>query len=138
MSRGVKELQKSLKQFPKNIQKNVMTGAVRAGAKPIVKLSRELVPVEHGDLKKSIRIKKRRIPKGSTMLKFSIHAGGNIRVNGESLRPYYAHMIEFGTSQMSAQPFMRPALEQEAGNAIKYVREYIEKRIPKEIAKARR
>jgi len=138
MSRGVKELQKSLKQFPKNIQKNVMTGAVRAGAKPIVKRARELVPVEHGDLKKSIRIKKRRIPKGSTMLKFSIHAGGNIRVNGESLRPYYAHMIEFGTSQMSAQPFMRPALEQEAGNAIKYVREYIEKRIPKEIAKARR
>jgi len=134
--KGLKELTKALKKFPDNIQKNVMVGAIRAGAKPIIKRAKELVPVESGLLKKSIRVRKRRVPKGSTEIKFSVHAGGEVKSFGT--RAYHAHLIEFGTSKMSPKPFMRPAFEQEGENSISYVKEYMKKRIPKEIDKAKR
>ncbi|HIP50457.1 MAG TPA: hypothetical protein EYG94_00085 [Campylobacterales bacterium] len=146
-AKGLKELTKALKQFPKNIQKNVMLGAVRAGTKPIIKRAKELVPVEEGDLKKSIRAKKRRVPKSTPyVIKFSVHAGGNMKKAGQKLRPFYGSFIEFGYMKptkegfkhMTARPFMRPAMEQEASNSIVFVRDYIQKRIPKEIEKAKK
>jgi len=144
-AKGLKELRKALKQFPKNIQKNVMVGAVRAGTKPIVKRAKELVPIDEGDVKKSIRAKKHRVSKSTPhIIKFSVHAGGNIKKNGETLRPFYAAFIEFGYmkpkgdgfTHVMARPFMRPALEQEANNSIVFVRDYMQKRIAKEIQKA--
>ena len=124
-----------------------MVGAVRAGTRPIIKRAKELVSVDEGDLKKSIRAKKRRVPKNTPhVIKFSVHAGGNMKKAGEKLRPFYGAFIEFGYmkpkgegfTHVMARPFMRPALEQEAVNSIVFVRDYIQKRIPKEIKKAKK
>lgn len=62
------------------------------------------MPMSKGDLLKSIRV--RRL-KGDPKLNIRVYAGG--RWKGA---PFYAHMIEYGTSKMGARPFLRPALHQ--------------------------
>ena len=125
--KGMKELRKSLKQFPQNIQRNVVNGAVRAGGKPLILRARELVPVDTFALEKSIKIKKMRSKKGSTVTHYAVYT-----------KLYYAHIIEFGSSKAPAYPFMRPALEQEADKSIVFFKDYMQKRIQKEIAKAKK
>lgn len=122
---------KALRNLPQNIQNNVMTGAVRAGAKTIADEAKELVPIDTGDLKKSIKPKKRRAKRYQT--KFTISP-----VRGKGMAGWRAHFVEFGTSKQSAQPFMRPAYENNDDKAIKAIGEYIHKRIPEEVAKAKR
>jgi len=130
--KGVKELLHSLKQFPQNIQKNVITGAIRAGCKPIVNSAKSYVPVDSGNLKKSIGIVKRK-SRDKTKIRFSVTPRRKGKYDG-----FYAHIVEFGTSKMAAQPFMRPAYESQDNESIDEVKKYMAKRIDKEILKARK
>ena len=125
-------LLKALCQFPKNIQNNVLAGAVRAGAKPLVDAARTNVPVDTGNLKKSIGINRKKTKDKSTVwFTVSPRKGG---VNDG----FYGHMIEFGTSKMTAQPFMRPAFESQDNQSIEATKRYIAERIDKEIEKAKK
>jgi HK97 gp10 family phage protein len=55
------------------------------------------------------------------------NAGAEVQVYAE-----YAHYVEFGTSKMSARPFLRPALDEHKNEII----EAIEKQAAEEIRKA--
>ncbi len=139
------DLLKALKQFPQNIQKNVIKGAVRAGCKPIVQEAKKNVPKETGNLKKSIGVVARR-SKDKSKIKFAVTPRRHkklpkipykeLKKKGK-LGGYYAHMIEFGTSTIPAQPFMRPAFENQDNQSIEEVKKYMAKRIDKEILKAK-
>ncbi len=124
---GIDEILRKLKRLPERVQKNVVVGAVRASAKPIIKEARLLVPVRTGTLKKSIGIKKRR-SKEKNIISFSVaplsKKGG-----------FYGKFVEFGTKKMSAHPFLRPAFEKKGEDSISSAKEYMRKRIDKEIAK---
>ena len=104
---GGKELERALKQLPKATAKNVLRRALRNAAKPTVAAAEAMVPVgPTGNLKASISI--------NTRLKVSQRTGGRtdgveIFIGASSPPGYHAHLIEFGTVQMAAQPFMRPA-----------------------------
>ncbi len=52
-----------------------------------------------------------------------------------SIDAFYARFLEFGTSKMSARPFMRPAFDTEQPATIEAVRAYLAERIPKETEK---
>jgi HK97 gp10 family phage protein len=54
--KGLRELQAFLQQLPAKVESNIMRGAMRAGAKVLLDDARENVPVEHGDLQRSLRI----------------------------------------------------------------------------------
>ena len=125
-------LLKALNQFPKNIQNNVLVGAVRAGAKPLVDAARANVPVDTGNLKKSIGINRKRTKDKSTVW-FTVSPR-----KGEPNDGFYGHMIEFGTSKIAAQPFMRPAFEAQDNQSIEATKKYIAERIDKEVEKAKR
>lgn len=122
--KGVEETIRNLREFPERIQKNIMAGAIRAGCKPIVESAKKNVTVDSGNLKRSIGIVKRKTKNKKTM-KFSVTPRRGGKNDG-----YYAHMVEFGTSKMSAKPFMRPALEN-ANKCIDETKKYMEKRIDK-------
>lgn len=82
---GLKELHKMLQELPVRIEKNIMRGAVRAGANVFRDAARQAAPVDDGLLRRSIKT-------GSTNVK-----RGNVVVNvGTDL--YYARMVEFGTA----------------------------------------
>ena len=56
---GLKELAEFMKQLPEKLQKNVMRGALRAGAKVLEAEAKRGAPVDDGDLRESIRISTR-------------------------------------------------------------------------------
>jgi len=177
--KGLEELQSALKQFPQNIQKNIMRGAVRAGASLIAKDAKANVPSNTGVLKDSIGIVAGK-PKNKNFIrfwvtpregfmrtvKFTLADGTKWKIKGEA-DGWYAHMVEFGTHSKRieplspktkyygkrkkkrdaivsqgggspAQPFMRPAYENKGEEAIEATKEYLAKRIDKEVQKAKK
>lgn len=126
-----KSLLKALSAFPKNIQNNVMTGAIRAGANVIRDEARVRAPKKTKALAKSIVSIKRRT-ETRNQVKFSVTPS-----KGKNKAGWRAHFIEFGTSKMSAKPFLRPAFEVSENKSLDAAKNYIAKRIPKEVAKAK-
>lgn len=126
-----KALIKALNQFPKNIQKNVMVGAIRAGSNIVRDEARRLAPIDTGNLKKSIATIRRKGDKNTVQFSVTPSKGGNH--DG-----WYAHFLEFGTSNMSAKPFLRPAFESKQDEVLQATKEYIANRLPNEVEKAKR
>lgn len=106
--KGLKELLASLKQFPQNIQKNVVRGAIRAGAASLVKEAKANVPVDSGALQLSLRVIKVKAKKPQYIQfkvtakekmftkRFKLKDGTKWSIKGQ-IDGWYAHMIEFGT-----------------------------------------
>lgn len=141
---GFEDLKKKLALLPQQIGRNALRGAVNAGCTPMVEEARrnEMRSNKTGVLQAAIY--KKQIPELSSVTQQIFHIGwrkgkryqavikGKRTVN---LDAYYGMYLEFGTSKMSARPFMRPAFETQKENTIEAVRVYLEKRIPEEIAK---
>jgi HK97 gp10 family phage protein len=125
--KGMDELLKSLKILPERIQKNVLVGAIRAGATSISKEMKRFVPKDTGELQKSIGVVKRK-SKNKNEILFTV--APQIKKGG-----WKAHFHEFGTIKMPAHPFVRPAFEGKGNEAIEVAKEYMTKRIDKELAK---
>ena len=83
---GGRELNDFLQQLPVKVERNIMRGALRAGANVYKRLVQARVPVVHGVLRKSVRVSTR--SKRGTVTA-SVKIGGSMA--------YYAHMVEFGT-----------------------------------------
>ncbi len=141
---GGEALAKALRELPVKIEKNILRSAMRAGARVIANEAKGNVPVEDGDLKRSIRVSTN-TRKGEVTAKAV--AGGK--------KVYYAHFVEFGTvghiiSAKSgsvlrfttrdgkyhertsvnhpgarAKPFLRPALDSKAQQAVRAVAKQI-------------
>ena len=79
-----------------------------------------------------IGINKRKT-KDKTQVRFSVSPRRGGKNDG-----FYAHMVEFGTSKQAPQPFMRPAFEAQGNQSIDAAKDYLAKRIDKEIQKSRR
>ena len=126
-----KSLLKTLSALPKNIQNNVMTGAIRASANVIRDEARIRAPKKTKALAKSIVSIKRRA-ETRNQVKFSVTPS-----RGKNKAGWRAHFIEFGTSKMSAKPFLRPAFEVSENKSLDAAKNYIVKRIPEEVIKAR-
>lgn len=82
--KGLSELAKFMHELPEKVEKNVMRGALRAGAKVLEAEVIKNVPVEMGDLKASIKVSTR-------------NKRGEITASVKSER-FYARMVEFGTA----------------------------------------
>lgn len=124
---GLEDLKRALGQFPANVERNIMRGALRAGATEIADEARRLVPVDTGQLKESIRVSVRPMPGGRIVA--TVKAGGRFKVykSGKAVKgapyrarrpsggtdyfaPFYAHFVEFGTSRHWIKPKNRQSL----------------------------
>lgn len=144
--KGLAELQAALDTLPAKIQANIMRGALRAGAKVMATAAKDAVPVRTGNLKSTIRVGTRN--QGHTAMARII--AGRVGVKGKA-SGFYAHMVEFGTAAhrieakpgsmlaigyravnhpgAKPQPFMRPALDNNAQAALAATREYVRTRL---------
>lgn len=159
--KGLAQLQKLLDEFAPKIQKNVMRGALRAGAKVIETAAKAGAPVgapsgegakiyggTAGALRDSVRV--RTDSKGGKVTA-SVLAGGK-RKRGPDV--FYARFVEYGTRPHTItaanrkglsfgglffqsvdhpgarpRPFMRPALDTQAGAAVVAAGEYLKRRL---------
>jgi HK97 gp10 family phage protein len=148
---GLDELQARLRDLPKRIGRNVLRGAMNAGATVIRKEVQARAPVYTGSvaaghpppgtLRRSIyQVQIREFSNDQRQTyQVGVRKGKRFRKQGKrgqlSQDAFYAHFVEFGTVKMAARPFMRPGFEASKSAAVQAVREYLEKRIPDEIAK---
>jgi len=148
--KGLAELQTFLDQLPAKMEANVLRGALRAGAKPLLESAKAAAPVGEpseanrrryrlyaGALRDSIRISGR-IDRRNGNITAKVVAGGKTKSGADV---FYAHMVEFGTKPhiigdgthpgVQAKPFMRPALDAQSQAAVVATGEYIKKRLAK-------
>lgn len=155
---GAAELEALLKQLPERVAKNVTTTGLRAGARIIAKAARDRVQanpsVDSGLLAKNITSRARkRSRKGSAVVSVGVRGVKQSVVRkGKTKATFanpsrYAHFVEFGTKprfqektgrytgQMRAEPFLRPALDEKAGEAIIKIGESMGRGVEREAAK---
>lgn len=139
---GLSALEKTLAALPDKLARNILKGAIRAGAVVIQKDARTKAPrstephqlgkgsksekIQPGHLKKNIKVrlaprKKREVP-----IEYWVYV---------SSKAWYWKFVEFGTSKMSSKPFMRSAFDAKKAEATERIREYLSTRIDKEAAK---
>lgn len=125
--KGAKEMERLLKELGPNVAARVGDQALRAAAKPIVEEMKRLVPVRTGALRDSIIVLSEKRRKGD-----------NERVVLIGFRPPVsrrAHLVEFGTAHSKAEPFIRPALDGQAGAALEEMGRVLARGIDREARK---
>jgi len=116
---GLQELDKKLRELEPKLARKVTRKALRDAAKMTAAKAKELVPVDEGDLRDSIRVRSGKSRKGTVSVIVTTSASDNL-FTGES---YYGAFLEFGTSTIEARPYLRPALEQTAQAATALIRD---------------
>jgi len=140
---GLADLERRLKELPDKLAKNVLRGAVRAGAAVIQKEAKSLCPasaeahylgkgskrvlIQPGELKKK-GIKVRSAPRKESQYAITYWVYW-------SKKHWYGKFLEFGTSKMSRKSFLRPAFDSKKEAATAAIRDYMATRIDKELGK---
>lgn len=121
---GDKKLIKKLKRLGPRIFKKSIKKPLRRGAKPFVKSARGAAQRETNTLRKSLGVRIRTYGRSGVIMaligpRSSITGVGP---DGRVRKPVkYAHLVEFGTDETPARPFMRPAWEQNKQAAAKRI-----------------
>lgn len=108
---GLKELRAKLVSLAPELRDKELRAATAAGAKIVRDAARDLAPVRTGLLRENI-IEARRRSAG-----FDEDYAVAVRSHGKD-KPFYWRFVEFGTVKMAAQPFLRPAFENNVQNII--------------------
>lgn len=144
---GDKELQKTLLKLTDAAARQVMRPAVAAGLKPVRQAARQnaapgaaLSPEASGLMQKAI-FASARARKDSVSGKVFVSRKIEGAVDGKKHVPgNIAHLVEFGHGGKApavAHPFMRPALDQKKGEAMKAVESKARELLPKVVSKLR-
>jgi HK97 gp10 family phage protein len=116
---GDRTVDRRLKQFGPKLAKKIFSKVIRKAAKPVLETARNAVPVDSGDLRRSLKIRAR---KRSRRNKNTV---GVQVVTGERFfkgELFYGGFLEFGwrtgkrgsdkRTQVQPKPFLRPAYDQ--------------------------
>jgi len=154
--RGLAEIERKLKLLPERLGRNAMRRALRKGANVIRDAARNNAkriddPETREQIWKNIAVagggRKRERQAGGVMMRVGVRGGaknyrrkeGKYHVGGSSTNPggdtWYWRLLEFGTSKMAAQPFMRPAAANSASAAYQAVVAAAPAEIDKELRK---
>jgi len=120
---GLKELEAKLIKLGGVAGGKVLRQALMAAANPMVKSAKAKVPVDRGKLKSNIR-KRSKLGKGKSNTVAEV-------MMGVTKKAWYGHLVEFGTINTPAQPFLRPAFDENKTKVVQLFRAQLEKRIKK-------
>lgn len=124
---GLKELDRALQELAWPAARRALRKGMRRGANVIRNEARANVGVDTGFLKRQIRTRERSEQDGQMRFAVEVPRGA-----------FYGRFLEFGTSKMAARPFMRPAAESKAEDAVMATRDALREAIEVELRRARR
>ena len=108
---GFKELDDDFKLLSNAEQRKVSRKAVRAGAVVFRDAVRANAPVHSGLLKRSVSVDTVRGSLTAGVKFKKVPAKKKGKKGKHKTMPFYWYFLEHGTSEMSAQPFVRPAFD---------------------------
>lgn len=117
---GHKELDRALRELPKAVGRAALQRALKRAGEPVRAAAEALAPRATGELAESMEIR--------ATLKASQRRG---RIKGGPVEMFIgstdpkAHLLEFGTSKMPAQPFMRPAWDANKDRVLRTLKDEI-------------
>jgi HK97 gp10 family phage protein len=139
--KGLSELQKLLDTLPAKVEANILRGALRAGMKPVLEEARENAARDTGEMADGLKVGTK---------KKGVQVVASIAAKGP--HGFLAPFVEFGTAGHTipgplviggvtiravdhpgarAKPFMRPALDARAQDAVLAAGEYMKQRLAK-------
>lgn len=143
---GGRELDEALRTLAVKVERNILRSALRQGANAYKDEVKQNIPVDSGDLRRSVRVSTR--SKGGTVY-------ASVKIGNK--KAWYAHLVEFGTRAHKikpknaqalafggaivrevdhpgsrAKPFARPAFYSKSAAAIAAVAAQIRKRLTAE------
>lgn len=124
---GAKEMEALLKKLGPAVASKVVRSATRAGAQVVAAEAKRLVPVRTGELGAAITV----VQVGED----DVNLRAESRVGFFKPTSRRAHLTEFGTAKAAAKPFLRPALDAKAGEAIQEMAKVTGKGIAREARK---
>ena len=138
---GLRELGLAMRSLGADMAGKVARQATAAGAGVVRKAARQGAPVDSGNLRAAVVMKRQRqtrlteeyivaVRKGKTRDAKAGKTGGK-----QGKDAFYARFVEFGTVKAQAQPFMRPALEENVQAATDAMAKRLRDRIAKVKAK---
>ena len=109
---GLPELKKAFSAASDKARRGGLREAVKKAIRPILREAKARVPVRTGLTKKAL---------GSTVSVTNTKATGavGVRRRSKGRRGSLVHLIEKGTARTRAQPFLRPAIDAAADEAVK-------------------
>lgn len=132
---GLKELGERMKGVSEDVNRRIGRAAVAAGAKVIADSARTKAPVDTGNLRKNIITK--RLPPGESQLTseyiVTVRKGKITKKQKDRgiKDAFYGRFVEFGTAKTPAQPFLRPAYDENKEKAVEAIKERIATRLAK-------
>lgn len=132
---GLRELGERMKSLKSDMANRIARAATAAGSVVIRNAAQQSVPVDTGNLKKNIIVK--RLPKGEA--RFTSEHIVTVRKGRLTDKQktaglksaYYGTFVEFGTAHTPARPFLRPAYDQNKERAVEAIKDRIDKRLRK-------
>lgn len=112
---GAQDLARRLRELPKQMSRVALIKAAKAGAEPIVERAQDLAPKGTGKQfgRRTVHLAE------SIGTRFTRRGALRVVVQiGTEKDAYWGFFIEYGTSKMAAQPFMRPAFDAGAQDAV--------------------
>lgn len=133
---GLREVELALKELPKATAKNILRRIARERLETVAEYARAHVPVDDADTKNSITVSTKLTRRQRGLFKSEGRDDVNVFM-GPGNMPQ-AHMTEFGTRKDRAQPFMRPAWDNNKASLYENIREDIWREIEKAVARRNR
>lgn len=139
--------------------KNTLRRALTKAAQPVADRAKQLVAVDSGGLRDSIKVSGRLAnPVGKSEFHAAMKAGlgkgaavsamrdaRRAADRGSTIEVYigpgqqpHAHLIEFGTARSPAQPYLRPAWEETREQVLADIKSQVEAEMDRSIQRARR
>lgn len=139
--KGLKELDRALNDLDLEVRKKASREAGREAMKPVAARMKAKVPEDTGGLKKTIRVSATTAP--SRLKKYSrkasmISSASVGRKSKTGATGHQALQIEYGTTNMDAQPFIRPAIQGKEKSVFMHFRKHLRKSITKWANKKRK
>jgi HK97 gp10 family phage protein len=147
---GDSQLQAQLVDLGAELGAKALAQAVRQAFKPVLETAKEMVPVDSGDLRDALRLSVKKPNSGDTVVVVGLRIGGGAKLKGiAAIAQKYAshfggerlpparrwHWVELGTANMAAHPYLRPALDQNAGKVLELLKSELVKSIEKALKK---
>lgn len=112
---GLDKVLRALQRISNSVPEAVQIRALKEAGEIVAAEARLLVPVASGNLRDSIIVSDRGLG-GAFSMDSELEGGGvkvfiGPRTGRGGPDGFYGHMVEFGTINMPAQPFMRPAFD---------------------------